>query len=321
MRGEQVHPTGALRAGATGATLLPMSHTADLIAVTPEWRLKDLRAARIAELPTPRRRARYWLCAVLWALGVVFAAYVAVADQPLFVIVAVIFAFAAYADVGTARQIGAQLRSPEAASHASFDEPAEWQKAGDEALQGVSAVVVSGSAGLLDIGAGIVGGLITRFLRRRKPADLASWNAATAADLLPDERRLVTSRTRLVPHGPRRVVLWLTAGLAGLWMLKGGVVTVTDQRLLFHRRSWFGRRRTPHRVQLSVSLAELEIREWHQGSYCEKGQQVLVMRRSNGPIVRMNFTGVWAEEAQSLFDVVASCSKRPPAFLAARWTA
>ena len=43
------------------------------------------------------------------------------------------------------------------------------------------------------------------------------------------------------------------------------------------------------------------------------------MRAPGGRVMRMNIDRVWAKEAQWVFDLVASSSRRPPAFLAARW--
>lgn len=285
--------------------------------LAPQRRFQDLRSAHIVDLPTPHRRNWYRILAVGCAAAAAGMATIAVSEHPLSGVVAVIFALATYGYIAAARKVTAQLRRPPTAS---FDEPTDWQEAGADAMESVSKIVVDGGAGLLDAGLGYAAELSTGFRRRRKPKQAARWHAATAGDLLPGERRLVSCRAQLVPHGARRLLMWLSLGLAAPWMYKGGWLTTTEQRLLFHRRARFGRHRGRYYVQLSARLPALEVLEWFQGQYAEARQQVLVIRCANGRSLRFNIDRVWAEEAQLMFELIASCSTRLPAFLAARWT-
>ncbi len=285
--------------------------------LAPEWRLKDLRAAELSNLPTRRRRnwSRAWSAGS--ALAVVWFAYLAASERPLFALVAAILAVSTWGHIREARELDAQLRAPQAASYASFDEPGRWAQTGNDALGGGAGVVLSGSGSLADTGLGFASQAAERLWKRTKPRQYARWQAAISADLLPGEQRLVSSRALLVPHGWRRLVWVLTLGLAGFWMFKRGFITVTDQRLLFHRRSWL--RRPRHRLHMSSRLADLEVLEWYSGAYTESRYRVLIVRGADGRPTRFNIHSVWAEEAQWVFDVVASISNRPPAFLAARW--
>jgi hypothetical protein len=293
-----------------------MSPTTDHMAV-PERRFRDLRAAQIVNLPTPRRRKWHCVWAVLAAAGAAFFAFLAVSDTPLYGLVAPIFALSAFGHRAEARQIAAQLRAPQTAPYASFDAPTEWQGRGGDALEGVAKVVVSGSGGLLETAVGLASKVTDGLWARTKPRQVARWQTAIAADLQDAERTLVSCPALLVPHGPRRMLLPLTLGLAWPLLVKRGFLTVTDQRLLFHRRARFGR--GPRHLHTSAPLARLAVLEWHEGVYLEVRQHVLVMRGANGRVVRLNIDRVWAEEAQWVFDVVASRCARPPAFLAARW--
>ncbi len=285
--------------------------------LAPEWRFKDLRAAEIANLPTRRRRnwSRAW--SVGSALAVVWFAYVAASERPLLAFVAAILAVSTCGHILQAREIDAQLRAPQTASYASFDEPGRWAQTGSDALGGAAGAVLSGSGSLLGTGLGFASKLAERLWGRTKPRQFARWEAAIAADMLPWEQRLVSSRAYIAPHGWPRLLFILTLGLAGFWMFKRGFITVTDQRLLFHRRSWL--RRPRHRLHMSSPLAEVEVLEWYSGAYTESRYRVLIVRCANGRIARFNIHSVWAKEAQRVFDVVASNSNRPPAFLAARW--
>ena len=304
---------GGWRSGAPAATVANMSQSM----LAPEWRLKDLRAAEISNLPTRRRRnwSRAWSAGS--ALAVVWFAYLAASDRPLFTCVAAVLAFSTWGHIREAREIDAQLRAPQTASYASFDEPGQWAQTGGEALGGGAAVVLSGSGSLMDTGVGYASQAAERLWKRTKPRQYARWQAAIGADLLPGEQRLVSSRALIVPHGWRRLVWVLTLGIAGFWMFKRGFITVTDQRLLFHRRSWV--RRPRHRLHMSSRLADVEVLEWYSGAYTESRYRVLIVRGADGRLTRFNIHSVWAKEGQWVFDVVASISNRPPAFLAARW--
>jgi len=177
--------------------------------------------------------------------------------------------------------------------------------------------VLSGSGSVLGTALGFASKLTDRLWQRTKPRQFARWESAISADLVPWEQRLVSSRAVVVPHGVRRLLWVLTLGLASPWVVRRGFLTVTDQRLIFHSRSWI--RRPRHRLRLSLPLADLEVLEWYAGTYLEARQRVLVTRGGDGRILRVNIDRVWAKEAQWVFDVVASRSDRPPAFLAARW--
>jgi hypothetical protein len=312
-RGERLHPIGGWRAGPPAATVADMSQSM----LAPEWRLKDLRAAEISNLPTRRRRnwSRAWSAGS--ALAVVWFAYVAASDRPLFACVAAILVVSTWGHIRGAREIDAQLRAPQTASYASFDEPGLWAQTGSDALGGGAGVVLSGSGSLADTGLGFATKLGERLWKRTKPHQYARWEAAIGTDLLPGEQRLVSCRALIVPHGWRRLVWALTLGLAGFWMFKRGFITVTDQRLLFHRRSWL--RRPRQRLHMSSQLADVEVLEWYSGAYTESRYRVLIVRCADGCLTRFNIHSVWAKEAQWVFDVVASISDRPPAFLAARW--
>ena len=285
--------------------------------LAPEWRFQDLRAAEISNLPTRRRRnwSRAWSAGS--ALAVVWFAYLAASERPLFACVAAILVVSTCGHILEAREIDAQLRAPQAASYATFDEPGQWAQTGNDALGGGAGVVLSGSGSLVDTGLGFASKLAERLWKRTKPHQSARWEAAISADLLPGEQRLVSSRALIVPHGWRRLVWVLTLGLAGFWMFKRGFLTVTDQRLLFHRRSWL--RRPRRRLHMATRLAEVEVLEWYSGAYTESRYRVLIVRGADGRLVRFNIHSVWAKEAQWVFDVLASCTNRPPAFLATRW--
>ena len=153
--------------------------------LAPEWRLKDLRAAEISNLPTRRRRnwSRAWSAGS--ALAVVWFAYVAASERPLFACVAAILAVSTCGHILEAREIDAQLRAPQAASYASFDEPGQWAQTGSDALGGGAGVVLSGSGSLVDTGLGFASKLAERLWKRTKPRQYARWEAAISADLLP----------------------------------------------------------------------------------------------------------------------------------------
>jgi hypothetical protein len=286
--------------------------------LAPEWRFQDLRSEHIDNLPTPHRLNWYRLWAVLCAAGAIALAHFALTDKPSYGFVAVGSAIATFGYIYLAREAATQLRSPPTAS---FDELTEGEQAGADGLEGVMKVGALGRDGFYEVAAGVVVNLATGLSKRRKPRRIARWQAATANDLLATERPLVSCQASLVPHGWwRRTLMWLSFGLALTWMMRVGLLTVTDQRLLFHRRLRFGRGRAPFRLHVSHPLAELEVLEWFPGSFSEARHQVLVMRCSNGRIVRFDIYKVWEEEGQLAFDVVASHTQRLPYFLAARWT-
>jgi hypothetical protein len=273
-------------------------------------RLADLRAAQIVNLPSPRRRNWRWFWAVASVGMAAGWAMLAVSEKPLDGIVAVVCAISALGWAFDARTMTAQLRSPQRASYESFDEPTDVQEAGGTALEGAMSVALSGvGGGLIETALGVAVGPAEKLWRFGARGRTARWQAAVAADLHDGERPLVGCRALLVPHGARRVLLFLTFGLVS----KRGFVTVTNERLLFH-----GRRR--HRLRVSARLAELELLEWFEGVLYEARTRVLIVRAPDGRIVRLNINRTWAEEAQSVFDLVASSSQRLPPFLAARWT-
>jgi hypothetical protein len=236
--------------------------------LAPEWRFQDLRSAHIDNLPTPHRLNWYRLWAVLCAAGAIVMARFAFTEKPSYGFVAVGSAIATLGYIYGAREAAAQLRSPPTAS---FDELTEGEQAGADGLEGVVKVGVSGRDGLYEVAAGLVADLALGMLRRRKPRRVARWQAATSRDLLATERPLVSCQAMIMPHELRRLLMWLSAGLALTWMQKTGVLTVTDQRLLFHCRSWFGRGRVPFRLHVSDHLAEVEVLEWFPGSCAPPG--------------------------------------------------
>jgi hypothetical protein len=277
-------------------------------------RLQDLRAAHIVNLPTARRRAWYGLLAALLAAAAVVIAWTAVTEKPMYWIGVAVFAFAGFGYVYAAWEVTAQLRSPPAAAFA--DESSEWEAAGVTAFDTAANVSLQG-AGVLDIALGLAGEQTFKVYKRRKPRHVERWLAETAGDLLADEQPLLVCQALLVPHGLRRLLMWPALGLAGPGRVRLGCLTVTDERLMFHRRTRFGR--GPYRLHLAEPLAELEVVEWYEGQYVQANYHVLVLRISGGRAVRFNIHKVWAEEAQLAFELVASCTTRPPAFLAARW--
>lgn len=283
--------------------------------MAPEQRLQDLRKARIVNLPTPRRRISHWASAGVNAVLAVLAVLAAVYDRPVDGLFAALFLLGAAGQVVEARRIVARLRHP---ATAAPDEPPEWEEAGEDVLEGaVSTVVSGGTGGLIDIALGFAVRRADKLRERRKPRQVARWQPAVSADLRPAERVLVSSRATLVPHGLRRLLIPLTFGFAALLLTRRGFVTVTDQRLLFHRR----RRLRPREryLHLSLALAPLEVLEWYEGAYLETRRHVLIVRGPGRRVVRLNVDRVWADEAQGVFEAVASRSERPPAFLAARW--
>ena len=282
---------------------------------TPEQRLKDLRAAKIVNLPTRRRRNWYRLWAGLGLAAALWFASLAFTEKPLYALLAAMLVLSSYGWIAEARKTTAQLRAPHTAS---FEEPSAWQSAGADALEGAGKVPLSGGGALVDTALGFATKGTDRLWQLRKPRQLARWQTDIAPDLRPGEPTLVGCRALLVPHGLRRALLPLTLMLAAVWMIKGGFLTVTDRRLLFHRRPWLRRGRQPY-VYFAAPLSELEVLQWHEGVYLEARQRVLVMRSAGGRVMRVNIDRVWAKEAQWAFDLVASSSQRPPAFLAARW--
>ena len=277
-------------------------------------RLQDLRAAHIVNLPTGRRRAWYRLMAAMLAVATVVIAWTAVTEKPIYWIGAAVFAFAGLGYAYAAWEVTAQLRSPPTAAFA--DESSEWEAAGATAIDTAANVSLQG-AGVLDIALGHVGEQTLKLYKRRKPRHVERWLAETAGDLLADEQLLLVSQALLVPHGARRLLMWPTLGLAGPGRVRLGCLTVTDERLMFHRRTRLGR--GPYRLHLAEPLAGLEVVEWYEGQYVQANYHVLALRIRGGRAVRFNIHKVWAEEAQLTFELVASCTTRPPAFLAARW--
>jgi hypothetical protein len=261
-----------------------------------EQRLADLRAARIVNLPTRRRRVLYRTWAAGSAAAAGLAAYVAVTERPLDWFLAVFFALCA---------CGWWFANDDP------EEAPEWAQTGDEALQGAASVVLSGGSGLIDSGVGLATRLTTPLWRRLKPWRLARWEATIAAELEPGEQRVTSCWASTVPHGWRRTLWYLTFLVLSPWLVSFGMLTVTDRRLIFHRRS-------RRRLRVSAPLQGLEVLEWYEGTHGEARQQVLILRHGSR-IVRFNINHVWDEEAQWVFDLVASASERPPAFLAARW--
>jgi hypothetical protein len=268
--------------------------------LAPEWRLQDLRAAKIVNLPTPRRRVTSVGTAVFCAFGVFLGILAAITERPVLGVAAVLFALRLWVQLAEAREITAQLRAPRTASRASLGEPSS---SGDELVTGAAGLVMSGGAGLLDAGSGIAVRVIDRFLRWRGHRKLARYRAKTP--LPPGERNIVTCRATRRLHGPWRLVLPLTLYIAGVFLWLPGWLTITDRRLRFRG--------------LSVPLEEVEVVEWFKGSFGEAREHVLVLR-AGGHTLRLGIDQIWAEEAQWVFDLLASRSARPPAFLAARWS-
>ena len=261
-----------------------------------EDRLRDLRALRIVNLPTRRRRHWHWVWAVFSAAAAGLAAYVAVTEKPLDWFLVVVFALSSAGWM-------VSTRDPE--------EAPEWAETTDEALQGTASVVLSGSGGLIDPAVGIATKVTGRLWQRLKPWRLARWEATIAAELEPGERRIASCWAWRVPHGWRRALWYLTLFATSPWLFSFGMLTVTDRRLILQRRS-------RRRLRLSAPLAELEVLEWYQGTQGEARTQVLQVRHGSR-VVRFNISHAWDEEAQWVFDIVASFTPRPPAFLAARW--
>ena len=180
-------------------------------------------------------------------------------------------------------------------------------------------VAVDGPTGMADPLAGVASRFTDALWRRRKPRQLAGWQPVTAGALLPGERPLAVAPGALAPNGPKRLLLYLSLYVAARWLVRRGVVTATDRRLIFHPLRWTGLRRRPAPGGPAWPLDELEVQEWYTGTLLEQRQRVLVLRLPDGRTTRLAMDRVWAEEAQLVFDLVASATARPPAVLATRW--
>jgi hypothetical protein len=288
--------------------------------LAPRWRAYDLQSAALEELPTRRRVTWYRTWAVIRAAFAGAFVVFALAGTPLLGVLAALLAVSAWSDWVQGRTFAALLESPPTASLHPDDETIVDQAVA-VGFSGAVSVLSSGRSGVLDAGLEIGNEVSIRLWRRRKPRWIARSRVVTSGDLLTGEDRLVSCRALLTPHGPRRVVLYASFGAATPWMVRDCVLTVTDRRLLFHRRPRFWQRRRPHRLEVTVDLPHVEVLEWFRGHYVERRSHVLLIRVPEHGVLRVNIDRIWAEEAQLAFNALASCSARPPAFLAARWSA
>src|SRR3954471_5310690 len=189
----------------------------DTALLASEWRLKDLRAARIANLPTPRRRRHYLALAVACPFSAFCFAYRAATERPLCAVAALAFLIATYGCIRGARQVTAQLQAPAATPYAAFDEGGAFGELAVTTAEGAVGAVASGTAGLLEGAAGYASKWTDRLWGLRKPGQVRRWRTAIEADLRDGERRVVSCQARLVPHWPLRLLLPLT--LMAAWPL------------------------------------------------------------------------------------------------------
>jgi hypothetical protein len=276
--------------------MAPPDRTAYL---APEWRLQDLRRSKIVNLPTPRRRRSALGAAAFCAFCVYAGVMATITGGPVYALTVLLFLLGVWAQLAEAREITRQLRTPRSATSLG-----EVDADGAEAVAGGAlAVALSGGAGLYDIGGGIATKVANSIRRRRGQRRLARRLLASPPPA--GEQHIVSCRATQRLHGPWRLLLPLTFWIAGTVLWRAGWLTLTDRHLRYR--------------SLTVPLEEVEILEWFKGSFSEAHEQVLVIR-AGGRTLRLCIEQIWAEEAQWVFDVLASRSARPPAFLAARWS-
>jgi hypothetical protein len=148
----------------------------------------------------------------------------------------------------------------------------------------------------------------------RRKALLENAAALTSKDLSPDEKQFLTMRATIAPNGLKR--MFPPAG-------KGGWLTVTDQRVMFHRvsRSWVTRQSSD--LLLAEPLFSTNIAEWFRGLWpSERLDLVLVIKCSDGSQARFNINRFqWRNEGQATFELIASACPNPPPALAHYWRA
>jgi hypothetical protein len=150
--------------------------------------------------------------------------------------------------------------------------------------------------------------------RRRK---LEEFNTAIAKDLLPEEKPLVVVQASKVPHGMARALGWITFGVALLFSVKGGVLTVTDRRLLFHTYRW-----KKASLLMAEPLSGLSIVDWYKGiGASERWHSVLIVKLGEGSIGRFQIHRFWRSEGRTAFELLASISRDPPTALVNYWRA
>jgi hypothetical protein len=135
------------------------------------------------------------------------------------------------------------------------------------------------------------------------------------ADLADGETRRLTVPASTAPHGRDRVLTYLSFGLLALHYAKSGAITVTDRRVLFHRR------RRDGVVQLwEADLADFCLLEWYVGvGPLERLHSVLILQNDSGGIGRFQIRRAWRREGQVAFELLASLSAEAPEALARYW--
>jgi hypothetical protein len=135
------------------------------------------------------------------------------------------------------------------------------------------------------------------------------------AELAGGETRRLTVPASAAPHGRDRVVTYLSLGLLALHYSKPGAITVTDRRVLFHRK------RDDAVVQLwEADLADFCLLEWFVGvGPLERLHSVLILQNDSGAIGRFQIRRAWRREGQVVFELLASLAAEAPEALARYW--
>jgi hypothetical protein len=183
----------------------------------------------------------------------------------------------------------------------------------------VISTAVEGWVGTFEeVSEGVVRTAALRVASPKKVGWIKQMTTIVSADLKPLESITVVFPAMMLPWP------WLSAAWSSP-LARQGILTVTDQRLLYHRSCGL-RRIVGHpfkgRVRLCVaeSLDELTVTEWFEGIGVVEGHgSVLILARHKGARLRFFVTALWRAEGRRAFEVVASSSPQPPPKLAQYW--
>jgi heme exporter protein D len=161
----------------------------------------------------------------------------------------------------------------------------------------------------------MLGDTAERVFTPRKRRNLERMSEAIRPDLVPEEKTLAVVQATRVPHGAKRALMWLTFGIAMVALMKTGILTVTDRRLLFHSY-----RRKKARLLTADPLADVSVVDWFNGlGVSERFHSVLILRRADGSTARFQIHRFWRKEGRTAFELIASVSNDPPSALANYW--
>lgn len=152
----------------------------------------------------------------------------------------------------------------------------------------------------------------------RRAKRTAKMRGQIESDLGASEGVLAIVPASITPHGRKRLLLYLSIGTYAMFGgMKSGVLTVTDERILFHRVGIGG---SGARLLCQERLGEVSVEAWHKGiEVFERSHSVLLLRNDVRRRFRFVVPWFWTERGREVFELIASHATHPPEVLHRFW--